>query len=174
MIAESPLRVWTERDGALLRLRLARPKANIVDAAMIATLQDSLDSHRGRRGLLAVLLDADGPNFSYGASVEEHLPDRCAQMLADLHRLVLTMLEFPAPILVAVHGMCVGGGLEVAMAGSRIFASPAAQLGQPEIRLGLFAPAASCLLPFRTNQPFAEDLLLTGRSVSAAEALAAG
>ena len=61
----------------------------------------------------------------------------------------------------------VGGGLEVAMAGSMIFASPDAQLGQPEMKLGVFAPAASVLLPYRVNAAVAEDLLLSGRSVGA-------
>jgi cyclohexa-1,5-dienecarbonyl-CoA hydratase len=169
-----PLRAWVEHDGAMLRLRLARPKANIVDAAMIDALQSAFDAHRNDRRLLAVLLDAEGPHFSFGASVEEHLADRCAQMLAGLHRLLDTMLAFPAPVLVAVRGMCLGGGLEVALAASRIFAAPDAQFGQPEIRLGVFAPAASCLLPFRMSQPCAEDMLLTGRNLSGGEALAAG
>ena len=95
-------------------------------------------------------------------------------MLASLHALILAMLEFPAPILVAVRGQCLGGGLEVALAGSMIIASDDAQFGQPEMKLGVFAPAASVLLPFRMTQPAAEDLLFSGRSVGAAEALAQG
>ena len=120
-----PLKVWSERDGALLRLRLAKPKANIVDAAMIAALQGAFDAHRGdaaHRGSAiqhrAVLLDAEGPHFSFGASVEEHLAERCAAMLASLHALLLAMLEWPVPILVAVKGQCLGGGLELAMGGA--------------------------------------------------------
>jgi len=169
---DSPLKVWLERDGALLRLRLARPKANLIDAAMIAALSDAFAAHRGAPGLRAALLDAEGPHFSFGASVEEHLPAQCAQMLASLHALVRTMLEWPAPILVAIHGQCLGGGLEVAMAGSLLFAAPGAQLGQPEIRLGVFAPAASCLLPLRVGQAADEDLLFSGRSIGAQEAQA--
>jgi cyclohexa-1,5-dienecarbonyl-CoA hydratase len=170
----APARNWLERDGALLRVRLARPKANLIDAAMIAALYDGLVRHRGSASLRGVLLDAEGPHFSFGASVEEHLPDRCAAMLASLHRLLLAMVEFPAPILVAVRGQCLGGGLEVALAGGPIFAAPDAQLGQPEMKLGVFAPAASCLLPYRVNQPAAEDLLFSGRSVGAEEAKAIG
>jgi cyclohexa-1,5-dienecarbonyl-CoA hydratase len=118
------------------------------------------------------LLDAEGPHFSFGASVEEHVRERCAAMLASLHALILAMLEFPAPILVAVRGQCLGGGLEVALAGSMIIASDDAQFGQPEMKLGVFAPAASVLLPYRMTQPAAEDLLFSGRSIAAAEALA--
>lgn len=171
---ETPLESWLDRGGALLRLRLARPKANIVDAAMIGALHSALDAHRDAPGLRGVLLDAAGPHFSFGASVEEHLRERCAAMLASLHALIVAMIDFPAPILVAVRGQCLGGGLEVALAGSTIFASEDAQFGQPEMKLGVFAPAASVLLPYRLTQPAAEDLLFSGRSVGAAEALALG
>jgi len=174
MSNESPLKVWLERGGALLRLRLARPKANIVDAAMIAAVRAAFAAHRGNSGLLAALLDAEGPHFSFGASVEEHLPATCADMLAGLHAMVIEMLEWPAPILVAVRGQCLGGGLELAMAGSQIFVAEDARLGQPEIQLAVFAPAASCLLPARVGQGVAEDLLLSGRSIDAAEAVRIG
>ena len=174
MADASPLKLALERDGALLRLTLARPKANIVDAAMIAALSAALATQAGTRGLRGVLLAAEGPHFSFGASVDEHLPERCGAMLAALHGLVLAMLEFPAPILVAVRGQCLGGGLEVALAGGPIFAGRDAQFGQPEMKLGVFAPAASVLLPYRMNQPAAEDLLFSGRSIDAAEARASG
>ncbi len=170
----APVRSWSESDGALLRLRLARPKANIVDAAMIAALHGAFDAHRTQAGLRGVLLDAEGPHFSFGASVEEHLAERCAAMLASLHALILCMIDFPVPILVVVRGQCLGGGLEVALAGGPIFAAPDAQLGQPEMKLGVFAPAASVLLPYRMNQSTAEDLLFTARPVGAVEALAIG
>jgi cyclohexa-1,5-dienecarbonyl-CoA hydratase len=170
----SPLKVWLERDGALLRLRLSRPKANIVDAAMIAALHAAFEAHRADHGLRGVLLDAEGPHFSFGASVEEHLPASCAAMLSALHALIIAMVEFPVPILTVVRGQCLGGGLEVALAGGPIFATAEAKLGQPEMMLGVFAPAASCLLPWRVNQPDAEDLLFSGRSVSGTEAKAMG
>ena len=168
------LRISTELDGKLLRLTLNRPKANIVDAEMIAALMAALDQHAQKPALAAVLLDAEGPHFSFGASVEEHLPEQCEGRLASLHKLIRLMLAYPLPILVAVQGQCLGGGLEVAMAGHMIFADPGAQLGQPEMKLGVFAPAASVLMPERMGQPLAQDLLLSGRSMNAGEALEAG
>jgi cyclohexa-1,5-dienecarbonyl-CoA hydratase len=170
----APVKERLDLDGALLRLRLDRPKANLIDAEMIAALDAALAAYRTKPGIRAVLLDAEGPHFSFGASVEEHLPAQCAAMLSSLHSLILSMLEFPAPILVVARGQCLGGGLEVALAGSLIFAAPDAQFGQPEMKLGVFAPAASVLLPYRVNHPTAEDLLFSGRSVGAAEALARG
>jgi len=170
----TPLATWTEAEGRVLHLRLARPKANIVDATMIAALDAALTEAAGDPALAAVILDAEGPHFSFGASVEEHLPASCAAMLGQLHALVRRMLDYPVPILVGVRGQCLGGGLEVAMAGGLIFAAPDAQFGQPEIRIGVFAPAASCLLPARIGQAAAEDLLWSGRSIGAEEARALG
>jgi cyclohexa-1,5-dienecarbonyl-CoA hydratase len=169
-MTDTPLDVSLERDGRLLELRLARPKANIIDATMIAAIDNALEEHKDNASLKAVLLSAEGPHFSFGASVEEHLPDQCAAMLESFHKLILRMFDSDVPILVAVHGQCLGGGLEVAATGHLIFASPDAKMGQPEIKLGVFAPAASCLLPIRIGQARAEDLLLSGRSLDAEEA----
>ena len=168
----SPLKVWIERDGRLLRLRLNRPKANIIDAEMITALDAALSEHADNAGLTAILLDAEGPHFSFGASVEEHLPEQCADMLKTLHALIRRMVDYPVPILVAINGQCLGGGLEVALAGHLLFAAPEASLGQPEIKIGVFAPAASCLLPERIGQAQAEDLLYSGRSISGITAAA--
>jgi len=170
----APLGVGVERDGALLRLTLARPKANLIDAGMIAALSSALAAHRGAKGLRGVIIDHDGPHFSFGASVEEHLPAQVAAMLGSLHALIGAMLEFPAPILAAVRGQCLGGGLELALAAGPIFAAPDAKFGQPETKLGVFAPAASVLLPWRVSQPAAEDLLCSGRSIGAEEARVLG
>jgi len=172
--ANGPLRVWTERDGRLLRLRLARPKANLIDAPMIGALDAAFGAHAANTGLLAALVDHEGAHFSFGASVEEHLPEQCAQMIRGLHALVERMLDWPKPILMAIRGQCLGGGLEFAAAANLLFAAPEAQFGQPEMKLGVIAPAASCLLPERAGQGRAEDLLYSGRSIDATTALAWG
>ena len=173
-MAESPLKVWLEREGALLRVRLARPKANLLDAEMIGALRQAFDAHRDNTGLLAALVDHEGPHFSFGASVPEHLPERCEEMLGALHALIGSMLVWPRPILVSVRGSCLGGGCEFALAGHLMFAAPDAQFGQPEMKLGVFAPAASVLLPLRVGQARAEDLLYSGRSIEAHSAFTWG
>lgn len=170
----SPLKSWVEREGALLRLRLARPKANILDAAMLEALVAAFDAHAANAGLRGVLVDHEGPHFSFGASVEEHLPASCERMLKSLHALLGRMLDWPAPLLFTIRGQCLGGGLEFALAGNLLFAAPDAQFGQPEMKLAVFAPAASCILPARIGQARAEDLLCSGRSIDAQTALAWG
>ena len=170
----APVRTWLDRDGKLLRLRLDRPKANILDAAMNAALEAALDAHAHHAELRAILIDAEGPHFSFGASVEEHLPDQCAAMLDGFHRLVLKVFGSGVPVIAVVRGQCLGGGLELVSAAHLIFASADAKLGQPEIQIGVLAPAASCLLPERVGLAAAEELLLSGRSIGADEALRIG
>ena len=170
----TPLKVWFEAERRLLRLRLSRPKANLIDAAMIAALDSALTEHLGNANLGAVLLDAAGPHFSFGASVEEHMPGQCQDMLRAIHDLVLRLVKSPVPVLVAVRGQCLGGGLEVALAGHLVFVAPDAGLGQPEMKLGVFAPAASCLLPEIIGPARAIDLLLSGRSITGIDAVAMG
>ena len=169
-----PIRVWFEREGRLLRLRLARPNANVLDARMVAALNEAFARHADIAALTGILIDHDGPHFSFGASVEEHLPARCAEMLKSFHALILRVAGAPVPVLTVVRGQCLGGGLELAAAGNRIFAGRDARLGQPEIVLGVFAPAASVLLPMRMSRARAEDLLFSGRVVGADEAASMG
>ncbi|MDH5750080.1 MAG: cyclohexa-1,5-dienecarbonyl-CoA hydratase [Rhodospirillales bacterium] len=173
-MSDTPLKVWREREGRLLRLRLNMPKANIVDARMIAALDAAFSQLAEKKDTQAVLLDHEGPHFSFGASVEEHLPEQCARMIKALHAMIKTMLASPVPVLVAVKGQCLGGGLEVAMAGNLIFVAPDAMLGQPEIKLAVFAPTASCLLTRLVAQQHAEDLLYSGRSITGARAAEIG
>ena len=73
-----------------------------------------------------------------------------------------------------VRGNCLGGGMELAAFCNWIFASQDAKFGQPEIALGVFAPVASVILPFRIGQSAADHLLLGGHLVDAEEAEAMG
>ncbi len=92
-----------------------------------------------------------------------------------MRNLVKTLALFTlVVVLAAVGGQCLGGGLELVSLAHRVFARPDARFGQPEICLGVFAPAASVLLPARLCRAHAEDLCLTGRLVQAPEALALG
>ncbi len=174
MSEAAPIQVCCLEGGAVVRLTLARPKANVLDAAMVGALREALAEHAANANVRAVLLRAAGPHFSFGASVEEHLPDQVAGMLRGFHQLFRELIALRKPVLVAVQGQCLGGGLELALAGQRIFAGTDAVFGQPELKLGVLAPVGSLLLPRRVGQAHADDLLLSGRSVGADEALAMG
>jgi len=167
---ESPVRLEVLEDGALWRVCLATPKANVLDTAKVDKLTAIFERAAAETRLKAVLIDADGPHFSFGASVEEHLPGQFERLIPGFHALLHRMLDTSVMTLAAVRGQCLGGGLELASSCNRIFAAPGAMLGQPEIKLGVFAPAGSVLLAERVGRGAAEDLCLSGRSIPASEA----
>lgn len=168
--AARPVLATLEEGGALLRLRLQCGKGNVLDTAAIAALREALRAAREQPAVRAVLLCAAGKHFSFGASVEEHLPDKVGEMLPAFHALFRDLAASGKALLCAVRGQCLGGGLELAAACQRVFAAPDARLGQPEVKLGVIAPVASLLLPLRCGQAAADDLLLTGRTLDAEEA----
>lgn len=169
-MSEGPVRVESVENGAIWRVLLATPKANILDMDKIERLRRVFEAARDERSLKAILLEGQGPHFSFGASVEEHLPGRFETMIPAFHSLFDRILDAAVITLAVVRGQCLGGGLELAGFCNRVFAAPDAKLGQPEILLGVFAPVASVALTDRVGRPRAEDLCLTGRIVSATEA----
>ena len=170
----SPVRIEELEGGAVWRVLLATPKANVLDAAKIRLLTDVFAAAGDDKGLKAVLLEGEGPNFSFGASVEEHLPGSFAEMLRGFHGLFHEMLDAAVPVVSAVRGRCLGGGMELAVFANRVFASPGAVFGQPEIVLGVFPPVASVFLTERIGRGLAEDICLGGRDLSGEEAAAHG
>lgn len=168
------IRVQSEKDGAILRLVLDAPPGNVLDLEMIEGLRAAVSRAGREPALKALVFEGAGHHFSYGASVPEHQPGEVDRMLPRFHDLFRDLMDLARPALAVVRGKCLGGGLEVALACNWIFASPDAQLGQPEIRLGVFAPLASLLLPERVGRANAEMLCLSGRVVAAEDALEMG
>src|SRR5271167_28092 len=162
MSGSNKARLEFEHDGQIARIVLDSPKANIIDQAMMAGLESAFNDLATRRDLKAIVLAGEGPNFSFGASVQEHLPEQISGTLARLHALLRRIAEAPAPTIAAVRGQCLGGGLELTLACDLILAEETAQLGCPEIQLGVFPPAASALLPARIGAGPAASLVLTG------------
>lgn len=164
----------TLADGSIVHLALHFGSGNILDIGAIHELRGVIAEIASERRLKAILIDHTGKHFSFGASVEDHLPEKVDKMLPEFHALVREVLALDLPILAAVRGQCLGGGLELALLADRIAAAPGARFGQPEIKLAVFAPVASLLLPQRVRTSVATDLLLSGRSVEASEAAELG
>jgi cyclohexa-1,5-dienecarbonyl-CoA hydratase len=178
-MSDQAIRIEEILDGACWRVVLNRPKANILDSAMVEELIGVLERtdpevNPAARNLRALIFEGEGKHFSFGASVEEHKPGEVEKMLPTFHRLFEKLLESRLFLIAALRGQCLGGGLELAAFCHRVIASPDTKLGQPEIQLGVIAPVASLVLPERCGRAHAADLCLTGRIVDAAEAKAMG
>lgn len=168
------VRCQSLNDGAFWRVTFGTPPGNILDLDTMAALSRTFREAAGAAPLKGICLQGAGENFSYGASIEEHGPDKVEQMLAGMRRLALDLVDSGVVVTAAVRGRCLGGGLEIASLCHRVFASADATLGQPEIALGVFAPVASLSLPGRVGRARAEEICLTGRTLSASEAREAG
>jgi len=166
------VRIESLEGGAVQRIVLATPKANILDAAKMTALTEAFEEARADRDLKAIVIEGEGDHFSFGASVPEHLPGKFEEMIPAFHDMFRRLLDASVFTVAAVRGQCLGGGLELAAFCQRVVASPTAKLGQPEIVLGVIAPIASVILPERMGRPAGEDLCLTGRIIGAEEALA--
>ena len=154
----------------IARLVLSAGKGNVISGAVADEMVAALANAAKERSLCALLLDHEGKDFSFGASVQEHTPGEVHKMLPKLHAAALALLRFPVPVLACVRGRCLGGGFEIAQCATLVFATPGAVLSQPEIQLGVFAPLGSVILPRVIGPRHAADVLLTGRNMSAEEA----
>lgn len=163
----------TIEDG-VATLTLDHPPLNILTRAVLAELRLSLAALAGEPSVRVLLVCAAGKHFSAGADVGEHLPPEYAELIPEFMDTIEQLAAFPAPVVAAVRGRCLGGGFELALAADLIVAGEGATFGQPEIMLGVIAPAACVLLPRLATPGFAAGILFTGAAVPAARALAAG
>ncbi|MFQ5675476.1 MAG: enoyl-CoA hydratase-related protein [bacterium] len=157
-------------DDQVLVLTLNSPKANVLDIEMISELTLAVQESGSKPTVKAIIFQGAGEHFSYGASVPEHTRELAGHMLSAFHQFFRILIEVSKPTVAVVRGQCLGGGLELAAFCNWIFASDDARLGQPEVKLGVFPPVASLILPHRIGQSAADDLVLTGRSISARDA----
>jgi cyclohexa-1,5-dienecarbonyl-CoA hydratase len=173
-ISSPPVTVERLDSGAVWRVTLGGSKGNVLDAALMGMLATTFREAAAAAELRAICLEGAGPHFSFGASVSEHLPDRVADMLRQFDDLLRALLDCHVPVIAAVRGQCLGGGLELATMCHRVVAARDAKFGQPEILLGVFAPVASVVLTERIGRGRAEDLCLSGRTIGADEAFRVG
>ena len=167
----NPIR--SETRGHVFEVTLDRPKANAIDLATSRVMGQVFTRFRDDPDLRVALLTATGdkffcPGWDLKAAAEGDAVDGDygvggfggLQELRGLNK----------PVIVAVNGICCGGGLELALSGDIILAAEHATFALPEIRSGTVADAASIKLPKRIPYHIAMEMLLTGRWLDAAEA----
>jgi len=145
------------------------PPLNILDIRMMEALDAALQRALPESDF--VIFQGAGPKaFSAGVEIADHTPERVGKMLSAFHAIFRRLSKADCVKIAAVHGHCLGGGMELATFCDFVLATESAQFGQPEIKLGCFPPVAVVTLPHLIGMRAAADLILTGRQISAAEA----
>jgi methylglutaconyl-CoA hydratase len=162
---------------------LDRPeKRNALTRQMIADLAQALDDLHQEKRVRAVILTSRGSSFCAGMDLAEmqataQESDALAQWHHDAvqyHELLEQMLRFPKPLIAAIQGPALAGGLGLVLACDLTLGSSEARFGLPEPRRGIVAGIVSPLLAFRIGAGHAANLLLTARTIDAAEAYRIG
>ncbi len=158
------------KSNGVARVTLDKPPLNVMNIAAMEELNAALQPLREDRATKVVVLAAQGKAFSAGVDIADHTPDRVEEMLRKFHAIFHTLWAMEQPVVAAVQGAALGGGCELAIACDFIVASEKAKFGQPEIKVGVFAPIATLLLPRLIAPAKAKELLLTGDAIDALEA----
>ncbi len=167
-----------EDRGAITVVRLARGKANALDAGLVAALIEVLDQLE-RSAAAAGVLTAQGTAFSAGVDLKALVAGGAEYVrgfLPQLQRLFERLATFPKPLVAAANGHAVAGGMILLLAcDRRLLAGGTSRVGLPGVRVGLMYPAwAIELVRFATPPSLWAPLLYAGRTFQAEEALARG
>src|SRR5271168_1627585 len=163
-----PNNLRIESSNRVARVTFERPPLNILDIGMVAEIAEALVRLPASNEF--IVFQGAGGNFSAGADVADHTPERVGRLLGAFHRVFHEMGAGHAVTIAAVEGHCLGGGCELAMCCDFILAGQSATFGFPEIKLGCFPPIAMVALPRMMPGHAAFDLILTGRVIAAEEA----
>ncbi|MDH5642609.1 MAG: enoyl-CoA hydratase-related protein [Gemmatimonadota bacterium] len=146
------------------------PPLNILTRDLLGRFRENLADLSEDEELRVLVVKAEGKHFSAGADVEEHLPGEFETLIPEFIETIRQLYGFPVPVIAAVRGKCLGAGFELVLSADIIVAESGAEFGQPEIFLGVAAPAACVLLPLLTSPTHAARILLSGNPLSANDA----
>jgi len=169
--------VQTERhDNGVVLLRLNRPPLNPLSCALLDGLSDAADALVGDPTVKAVVVTGSDRAFAAGADISEFTDPDASQRIGPAFRRAIDALPaIPRPVIAAISGYALGGGLEVSLACDLRVCGDSARIGFPEILLGIFPGGGGTQrLPRLVGPARAKEIIWSGRQIRADEALALG
>src|SRR5579863_246715 len=166
----------THTSGVLVAA-IDNPPVNALSPGVPEGILAAIDAAERDSTVLAVVLIGAGRTFIAGADIKqlEQAATLGPDAAPELHGLLQRIEDCPKPVVMAIHGTALGGGLEVAMAGHFRVASADAQMGQPEVNLGIIPGAEGTQrLPRLVGLAAAVEMCVSGKSIRATEALRLG
>jgi 3-hydroxyacyl-CoA dehydrogenase len=167
------VRIEREQDVAVVTIE--NPPVNALSPGVPEGLRAAIEQANADAEVHAIVVIGSGRTFIAGADVNEFGKPTSDRYLASLVAAVNAVEDSAKPVVMAIHGSALGGGLETAMAGHYRVIAPSAQVGQPEVKLGLIPGAGGTQrLPRLAGVAKAVEMCAFGAPVKAQEALAAG
>ena len=163
--------ILLEKKEGAGKIIINRPPLNILNIETMEEMNRALAELRDDDAVKVVVITAAGNKaFSAGVEVADHLGGKLPRMVEVFDGLFISLVEVDKPTIAVVNGVALGGGCEVVLGCDMAIASEKAILGQPEIKLGVYPPPASVLLPRLIGWRKAFEIILSGDSIDAREA----
>jgi len=163
--------ILVEKKEGVAKIIINRPPLNILDIDTLEEMSRALAELKTDDEVKVVAVTGSGEKaFSTGVAVGDHIGDKLPRMVEVFHRVFISLIEVDKPTIAIVNGVALGGGCEIVAGCDMAVASDKAQLGQPEIKLGVYPPPASVLFPRILGRRKAFELILSGDSIDAKEA----
>jgi cyclohexa-1,5-dienecarbonyl-CoA hydratase len=167
-------RITVDVDPPAARVVLSNPPLNVIDITMMDEMRAALEQIEARPEISIIVFAGSERAFSGGVDIAAHTPDKIRGMLTAFHSVIRSVVDSSKLTVASVRRHCLGGGAELALMCDIVYASPDSVWGFPEIKLACYPPVASIALSAIVGQKLAAELVLTGRTLSGEEALAAG
>jgi len=167
-------RIVVDLEPSIVRVTLNNPPLNVIDLEMMGELLATLEQAETISGVSTVVFAGSERAFSSGVDIAAHTPDNVRNMLTAFHGVIKAVAATKKLTIASVCRHCLGGGAELALLCDVVYATPDSLWGFPEIKLGCFPPVASVALASIVGQKLAAEMVLTGRTITGEEALAAG
>jgi cyclohexa-1,5-dienecarbonyl-CoA hydratase len=164
-----------ERRERVILITMDRPPLNVLDMTLLRELDGTLITCAQEVAIDVVVIRGAGQRgFSAGVDIRDHTKDRVPEMLDVVHGVIRRLLALPQVTVALIQGVCLGGGCELASSCDFLLASEDSSFATPEIHVGCYPPVALARFSRLIGYHRAAEMILTGRSYSAQEALAMG
>jgi cyclohexa-1,5-dienecarbonyl-CoA hydratase len=169
------LSLKVENKARVVWITMDRPPLNVLDIALLREFDDALTACAEDTAADVMVIEGAGQRaFSAGVDIRDHTREKVPEMLDVVHGVIRKLLALPQVTIAVVRGVCLGGGCELASSCDLVVASEESSFATPEIHVGCYPPVALARFSSLIGYHRAAEMILTGRTFSAQEALAMG
>jgi len=169
------LSLKVENKERVVWITMDRPPLNVLDIALLREFDDALTACAEDTAADVMVIEGAGQRaFSAGVDIRDHTREKVPEMLDVVHGVIRKLLALPQVTIAVVRGVCLGGGCELASSCDLVVASEESSFATPEIHVGCYPPVALARFSSLIGYHRAAEMILTGRTFSAQEALAMG